>query len=68
VAHRRPLARTGERMTEDIVNRTRWVLALVDGLKHEAASNADVRRHLGRAKSSLELAVERLTDEGQDAA
>jgi hypothetical protein len=54
-------------MTEDIVNRTRWVLALVDGLKHET-SNADIRRHLGRAKSSLELAVERLTDEGQDAA
>lgn len=53
-------------MTQDFENRLRWILAELDGLKHQAAS-PDVRRHLGRAKSSVELAVERVADESEAA-
>lgn len=54
-------------MTQDYENRLRWILAELDALKHQAPSQ-DVRRHLGRAKSSVALALERVVDEGNEAA
>lgn len=51
----------------DLENRLRWISALLDGVKHDAPS-PEIRRHLGRARSSVELAIERLSDtEGQAA-
>ena len=50
---------------QDLLNRCRWILAQLAAVKTE---DMDVRRHLGRAKSSVELAVERLMEPGDEAA
>ena len=50
---------------QDLLNRCRWILAQLTAAKTE---DMDVRRHLGRARSSVELAVERLMEPGDEAA